>query len=291
MKRQVQFGLNADGVAGGMDAAQRIVGIAERSGIEYVGIQDHPYNPTFYDTFSVITWLAARTEKVRFFPNVANLPLRPPAMLAKQAAAIDALSGGRFELGLGAGAFAEAISGMGGPSRTTREAREALSEAIDILRATWAGRPFSFEGEHYRLAGTQPGPSPAHEIGIWVGATGPRAAALIGAKADGWSVSAAYVPPAKLPALNEIITGAAKEAGRDPDRIVRLYNLMGLIGGKGNGALEGPVDRWVETITALYTEYEMNMFVFWPTEDRERQSQIFAEEVAPAVRAALARRG
>ena len=68
-------------------------------------MQDHPYNSGFYDPFTLITWLAARTSRVRFFPNVANLPLRSPAMLAKQAASIDALSGGRFELGMGASAF------------------------------------------------------------------------------------------------------------------------------------------------------------------------------------------
>jgi alkanesulfonate monooxygenase SsuD/methylene tetrahydromethanopterin reductase-like flavin-dependent oxidoreductase (luciferase family) len=84
----------------GLAIAERITAITDTSGLDYVGIQDHPSNDGFTDTLSLITWLAARTGHVHLFPNVANLPLRPPAMLAKQSATIDVLSGGRFELGL-----------------------------------------------------------------------------------------------------------------------------------------------------------------------------------------------
>ena len=287
MAQPVAFGLNVDPNAGGLAIAGRIAAIADSAGLEYVGIQDHPYNADFLDTFTVITWLAARTSRVHLFPNVANLPLRPPAMLAKQAATIDVLSGGRFELGLGAGAFADGIAGMGGPRRKPGEARAALSEAIDIIRASWAAEPFSFEGTYYQAPSVQPGPPPAHPVGIWLGVTGPRAAALVGAKADGWSVSAPYVPPERLPDLNDIITAAALEASRDPDQITRLYNVMGLISAQDQGPFHGPAERWTETLVSLYTDYQMNAFVFWPSGDRERQSRIFAEEVVPAAREAL----
>ena len=287
MAQPAAFGLNVDPHAGGLAIAGRIAAIADSAGLEYIGIQDHPYNADFLDTFTVITWLAAQTSRVHLFPNVANLPLRPPAMLAKQAASIDVLSGGRFELGLGAGAFADGIAGMGGPRRTPGEARAALSEAIDVIRASWAGEPFSFDGSYYQLPGVQPGPRPAHPVGLWLGVVGPRAAALVGAKADGWSVSAPYVPPERLPDLNDIITGAALEANRDPDRITRLYNVMGLISAQDQGPFHGPVERWTETLVSLYTDQQMNAFVFWPSGDRERQSRIFAEEVVPAAREAL----
>jgi alkanesulfonate monooxygenase SsuD/methylene tetrahydromethanopterin reductase-like flavin-dependent oxidoreductase (luciferase family) len=276
MTAALQFGLNVNPNHGGLAHAERIARIADEEGIDLVGVQDHPYNSGLYDTFTLITWLAARTSRVRFFPNVANLPLRSPAMLAKQAASIDSLSGGRFELGLGAGAFGEAVTGMGGPSRSTREAREALGEAIAILRSSWAGEPFAFHGSHYELPGVQPGPQPAHPIGIWLGVTGPRAAALVGAKADGWSVSMPYVPPPKLGPLNDIITNAALKAGRDPAGIVRLYNVMGFI---------DDVPQWVDLLTGLHREHGMNAFTFWPSRDREKQSRLFAQEVAPVVRA------
>lgn len=208
-------------------------------------------------------------------------------MLAKQAATIDVLSGGRFELGLGAGGFHDAIAGMGGPRRSAAVARAALSEAIDVIRAAWEGAPYQYEGSHYAAPAARPGPRPAHDIGLWLGVVGPRAAALVGSKADGWSVSAPYVPPDRLDPLNEIITGAARDAGRDPDRIVRLYNVMGSISPENRDDFHGPVQRWVDTLTALHTEHQMNAFVFWPSGDRERQSHVFAEEVVPAARQAL----
>jgi alkanesulfonate monooxygenase SsuD/methylene tetrahydromethanopterin reductase-like flavin-dependent oxidoreductase (luciferase family) len=287
MALPVRFGLNVDPNTGGLAIAQRITAIADAAGLELVGIQDHPYNAEFADTLTVITWLAGKTSQVHFFPNVANLPLRPPAMLAKQAATIDVLSGGRFELGLGAGAFADGIAGMGGPRRDPAQARAALSEAIDVIRASWAGEPYSYTGTHYAAPGVRPGPRPAHHIGLWLGVVGPRAVRLVGAKADGWSVSAPYVPPARLPHLNEIIDNAATEAGRDPGSITRLYNVMGLISPQDRDEFNGPVERWVETLTGLHADAQMNAFIFWPTGDRERQSRLFAEEVVPAARQAI----
>jgi alkanesulfonate monooxygenase SsuD/methylene tetrahydromethanopterin reductase-like flavin-dependent oxidoreductase (luciferase family) len=290
MTQPVKFGLNVDPNTGGLPIAERITAIADDSGLDLVGIQDHPYNADFTDTLTLITWLAARTGQVHLFPNVANLPLRPPAMLAKQAATIDVLSAGRFELGLGAGAFADGIAGMGGPRRSAGQARAALGEAIDIIRASWAGEPYSYQGSYYQVPGSRPGPRPAHDIGLWLGVVGPRAVRLVGAKADGWSVSAPYVPPGRLPELNTIITSAAREAGRDPAAITRLYNVMGLITPRDQDAFNGPVERWAETLTTLHTESQMNAFVFWPAGDRERQSRLFAEQVVPAVRESLARR-
>ena len=288
MPQPVKFGLNVDPNTGGLPIAERIAAIADDSGLELVGIQDHPYNADFADTFTIIAWLAARTRNVHFFPNVANLPLRPPAMLAKQAATIDVLSGGRLELGLGAGAFADGIAGMGGPRRGAGQARGALSEAIDIIRASWAGEPYGYRGEYYQAPDVRPGPRPAHDIGLWLGVIGPRAAQLVGTKADGWSVSAPYLPPDRLPELNDIITTAALDEDRDPEAITRLYNVMGLITPQDRGPFEGPADRWIETLTSLYTDSQMNTFVFWPSGDRERQSRLFAEEVVPSVREALA---
>src|SRR5713226_3635258 len=162
-QRPAAFGLNVDPNTGGLAIAERITAIADSTGLEYVGIQDHPYNTGFVDTLTLITWLAGKTSAVHFFPNVANLPLRQPAMLAKQAATIDVLSGGRFELRLGAGAFADQIAGMGGTRRSSGQARGALSEAIDIIRASWAGEPFSFSGSYYDMPDVRPGPRPAHD--------------------------------------------------------------------------------------------------------------------------------
>src|SRR5215211_4332909 len=90
---------------------------AERLGLDYIAIQDHPYQRRFVDTFTLLSMLAATTSRIGLFPDVANLPLRPPAVMAKAAASMDLLSGGRFELGLGAGGFWDAIQAYGGPRR------------------------------------------------------------------------------------------------------------------------------------------------------------------------------
>src|SRR6266540_885332 len=193
-------------------------GAADRSGLDLVGIQDHPYQRRFLDTLALIGTLLAETRRVRVFPDVANLPLRPPATLAKEAASLDVLSGGRFELGLGAGAFWDAIEAMGGPRRTAAEAVEALEEAIAIIRQAWSQeRSVRLDGRHYQVRGYHPGPAPAHGIEIWIGAYKPRMLRLIGRLADGWLPSVgSYLRPEALPAMQRIVDEAAAKAGRAP---------------------------------------------------------------------------
>src|SRR5690348_944184 len=111
-------------------AVVELARFADRLGLDLVGVQDHPYQPRFLDTWTLLSVLAARTERIRLVPDVINLPLRPPAVLARAAASLDLLSGGRVELGLGSGAFAKAVGSMGGPRREAGEATEALEEAI-----------------------------------------------------------------------------------------------------------------------------------------------------------------
>ena len=263
--------------------------LAERVGFDLVGIQDHPYQRRFLDTFSLLAGLATVTERIGLFPDVACLPLRHPAMLAKAAASVDLLSDGRFELGLGAGAFWDAIVAMGGSRRAPGEAVDALEEAVALLRLLWSDqRSVRFPGQHYRVAGVKPGPAPAHPIGIWVGAFGPRMLALIGRVADGWVPSSTYVTPERLPAAQARIDDAAAAAGREPAAIRRLYNISGRIGPGGGGFLDGPASQWVEQLLPLVTEIGMDTFVLWPSEDPARQLQLFAAEVAPALREAVA---
>ena len=149
-------------------------------------------------------------------------------MLARAVASLDILSGGRAELGLGAGAFWDAIAALGGPRRTPRESVEALEEAIDVIRALWdvdAERGARVDGAHYRLEGAKPGPAPLHEAGIWLGAYKPRMLELVGRKADGWLPSLPYLQPGDLQAGNARIDRAARAAGRDPSEIRRLLNV------------------------------------------------------------------
>jgi alkanesulfonate monooxygenase SsuD/methylene tetrahydromethanopterin reductase-like flavin-dependent oxidoreductase (luciferase family) len=155
--RSIKFGYflipNADAPL--LSVAQEV----ERLGLDYVAVQDHPYQRRFVDTWTLLSMIAATTGRVGLFPDVANLPLRPPAVMAKAAATIDLLSGGRFELGLGAGGFREAIEAYGSPPRTPGESLAALAEAIEVIRKVWSGdRNLRFEGQHYHLRGAHSGP-------------------------------------------------------------------------------------------------------------------------------------
>ena len=259
----------------------------EARGLDWIGIQDHPYQRRFVDTWTLLGAVAAVTTRVGFFPDVANLPLRPPAMMAKAAASLDVLSGGRFELGLGAGSFWDAIAAYGGPRRQPRDALAALEEAISVIHLVWSGeRNLRFSGSHYRLAGAHSGPLPVHPIGIWLGVYGPRALQLAGRLADGW-----------LPSLRGDLTvlaegsarldEAASAAGRNPWDVRRVLNVNGQItDGPKLGLLRGPVDQWVDELTDLAVGYGFDTFIFWGEGDD--QLSRFAEEVVPAVRSQIA---
>ena len=112
--------------------------LSEAVGLDLVTFQDHPYQPAFLDTWTLLSYVAARTERVHLAPNVANLPLRQPAVLARSAASLDLLSNGRFELGLGTGAFWDAMVAMGAERLSPGESVRALEEAIAIIRGIWA---------------------------------------------------------------------------------------------------------------------------------------------------------
>jgi alkanesulfonate monooxygenase SsuD/methylene tetrahydromethanopterin reductase-like flavin-dependent oxidoreductase (luciferase family) len=263
---------------------------ADRAGLDLIGIQDHPYQRRYLDTFSLIADLLARTERIRIFPDVANLPLRGPAMLAKTAVSLDLMSGGRFELGLGAGGFLDAAAAMGAPRRGPGEAVRALEEGVEIIRGAWSGaRSLTYGGRHHSVAGYHPGPVPEREIGIWIGAVKPRMLRLTGRLGDGWLPSFPYVGPDAAPGMVREIEEGAAEAGRDPGAIRRIWNLGGLItDGPAAGLLQGPPDHWIEALTGFATELGFDSFVFWPSEDPLRQLERFAQEVAPGVREALA---
>ena len=287
--RKLEFGASVEPLADPPDWAARVAIAADRAGLDLLGIQDHPYQRRFLDTWTLISTLVPITERIRFFPDVANLPLRPPAVLAKAAASLDVLSGGRVEMGLGAGSFWEAIQAMGGPRRSPGEAVRSVEEAIQVMRLVWSQeRSVRFDGEIYSLRGLKPGPHPVHDIGIWVGAGGPRMLGLIGRLADGWVPSMFWAPPDRLLELHEHIDEGAEKAGREPGEIRRVYNLSGTIGQRGEGTLDGPVSLWVEELTRFALELGMDTFIHWPSEDREHQVELFANEVAPAVREAVA---
>ena len=286
--RPLEFGLSLAPSASDLEVIFAAAETADR-GLDLIGVQDHPYQRRFVDTMVLLQAIAGRTEKLRVFPDVACLPLRPPALLANEAASIDILSGGRFELGLGAGAFWDAIEGMGGPRRSPGEALAALEEAVAVIRLMWSGdRGLRYQGEHYSISGIHSGPVPVHDIEIWFGVYGPKACQLLGRVADGWVPSLGRSSLEELDSRHEVIDEAATEAGRDPNAIRRMLNIGGTItNGPSDGSLNGPPDQWVEKLTDLTRNHGFDTYIFWPEDDPLDQIPRFVA-VADRVRETVA---
>ncbi|OLT33376.1 5,10-methylene tetrahydromethanopterin reductase [Actinomadura sp. CNU-125] len=275
-RHPVRFAANVVPAAHDPAAVVALAREAEHAGLDLVTFQDHPYQPAFLDTWTLLGYVAAATDRIRLAGNVHPIPLRPPAVLAQAAASLDLLSGGRLELGLGAGGFGDAIAAMGGPRRAPGEAVEALEEAIGIIRASWdTATPgtIGVAGRHYRVDGLPRGPRPAHDIGIWVGAYKPRMLRLVGRTADGWLPSLPSLGrPDALARGNAVIDEAAAEAGRSPRDVRRLLNL----------GREAPA----EALAELALAHGVSVFTV-PTEDAHA-IRVLAEETAPAVRELVA---
>ncbi|MFI7608595.1 LLM class flavin-dependent oxidoreductase [Micromonospora sp. NPDC049366] len=278
----------------GADNPDRAVALAELTeavGLDLATFQDHPYNPGFLDTWTLLSWVASRTQRLRVSANVLNLPMRPPAVLARAAASLDVLSKGRFELGLGAGAMWDGIEGMGGRRLTPGQGVQALREAVDILRGVWdtsTQTVFRQDGRYYTVPGMQRGPAPTHDIGIWLGAYKPKMLELTGAVADGWLPTLEYLRSPDRFAANRLIDEGAERAGRDPREIRRLLNLFQVdFTDNSRGFLQGPPEQWVEQLLPMVLDEGFSAFIIG--RDDPRLIQTFAQEVAPALREAVAR--
>jgi alkanesulfonate monooxygenase SsuD/methylene tetrahydromethanopterin reductase-like flavin-dependent oxidoreductase (luciferase family) len=263
--------------------------LADALGLDLIGFQDHPYQPGFLDAWTLLSYVAGRTHRVRLFPNVANIPLRPPAVLARSAAALDILSGGRVELGLGAGYFIDPMVAMGAPRRSMSELVDALEEAITVIRVLLTpGPPVRFHGKYYSLDGARPGPPTPHPIAIWLGAYKPRMLRLTGRAADGWIPSLGYASPEELGPMSRVIDTACAEAGREPTDIRRGFNVSGTFGPTERGFLQGPSKLWAEQLTELALRDGISAFVLGTGPEGEADLRRWATEVAPAVREAVA---
>ncbi|MCR6671583.1 LLM class flavin-dependent oxidoreductase [Devosia ginsengisoli] len=281
---ELKFGSFITPVAQQADAVVALAQISEAADLDLVTFQDHPYQSDFLDTWTLLSFVAARTSRIALAGNVLNLPLRPPSVLARAVASLDLLSHGRAELGLGAGAFWDGVEAMGGDKLTPGEAVTALEEGMDIIRGIWdAGEPggVRFEGKHYHARGARRGPLPEHRINIWLGALKPRMLSLVGRKADGWLPSLSYIKSPTIAESNAIIDGAATEAGREPREIRRMINLL--------GSRLGPDDKaaMIDQITELALEHGFSTFIL--PGDSPAGINIFGKEVAPAVREAVAK--
>ncbi|GHO87132.1 LLM class flavin-dependent oxidoreductase [Dictyobacter formicarum] len=268
--------------------AVELAQVADRAGLDLVTFQDHPYQPTFHDAWTLLSYVAASTRRIHVSGNVLNLPLRQPAVIARSATSLDLLSSGRFELGIGAGGHWDAIESMGGRRLKPAQSIDALEEAIQIIREIWAAEKpgvVHVDGTYYQVKGVRRGPRPAHNIGIWIGAHRPKILHMLGRVADGWLPTMSYFSGrlAGLEELNNYIDEGAASVGRDPSDIRRLLNITGQFTRSGHGALlKGTPQQWAEQLAELTLTYGITGFILM--EDDARAIELFAAEVAPATR-------
>ena len=202
-----------------------------------VGV-DHVHEP-----LTLLAWVAAHTQTIELVPSVIVLPTRQTVVVAKQAAEIDRLSGGRLRFGVGVGARAEDYAAFGQDFHTRGR---RCDEQIKILRRLWTEETVNFEGRWDRLEGERINPLPVQQpIPIWIGGArepGASGGRRIGRMADGWF---ALMAPDAYGAVREAVSEQAAAAGRDPEGIGTESAVQ--IVGKTETEWLAEVEAWQET--------------------------------------------
>ncbi|WP_419995922.1 LLM class flavin-dependent oxidoreductase [Streptomyces boninensis] len=263
---------------------------AEELGFDFVSVSDHPCgtDPT-YETWTLLTWMAAATSRIRIASRVLGLPYRPPAMVAKMAETLQRFSGGRLILGLGGGYSDHEFRAFGLGVPTPREKVDGMADAVAIMRGLWAEKSFSYAGPRYAVVDADVEPKPVAPIPVWLGTYGPRALDVTGRLADGWIPSLGFAGPAEVTAMRARIRTAAAAAGRDPEAITCAYNVQVWLDGPpaqaGAGTVAGPAAKVAEEL-AGYGQLgftALNLMPGGPGPAREQAARI-AAEVLPALR-------
>jgi alkanesulfonate monooxygenase SsuD/methylene tetrahydromethanopterin reductase-like flavin-dependent oxidoreductase (luciferase family) len=285
---QLSFGVNIPTTVGpGVDPVGR-ARAAEDLGFDFVSASDHPCgtNPS-YETWTMLTWVAARTSRVKVATRVLGLPYRPPPMVAKMAETLDRLSGGRLVLGLGAGYSDSELAAFGLGVPSPAEKITGLKEALSIIRGLWSEQQFSFAGRRYRTEAADIEPKPGHQIPIWLGTFGERALDLTGQVADGWVPSLGYAPPDALPAMRARVLAAAEAAGRDPEMLTCALNVEVHVGAEVDpqpDVIAGSPEQ-VAARLAGFVAAGFSAFNFLPLGSSvPGQIERIATEVVPALR-------
>jgi F420-dependent oxidoreductase-like protein len=207
----------------------------ERLGFESLWRSDHFISNFDPSREALETWIslavtAAETTRIRFGPLVCPMSFRHPALLARMAAGVDLLSGGRLTLGLGAGWNQNEHHTFGLPFPPPKERLDRLEEGIEIIRRLLGEGPSSFTGKHFQLAGADPRPKPAGHLPLLIGGGGEgRTLSLVARYADEWDLSGGP-NPATYQRKCERLAEHCRAIGRDPREILHSVSTAYLIG-------------------------------------------------------------
>ncbi len=284
------------------------------AGVDWISVWDHLYEAPpaggtidHFEAVATLGALAAETRHARLGCLVFCVLYRNPGLLAKVASTIDHISGGRFELGLGAGWHQWEAQAYGYPFPAAGERLDMLEDALPAIRALLTEARTSHQGPYFRLDDASCLPPPVQpRLPIWVGGTGKKRTLRLAAHhADGWN--AAYVSPGTYARLNRVADEWCVEAGRDPGTLRRGVNLIfavssgsatvdGILEAQGwgplapfvrEGSLGGPPEAAGETISR-YVEAgadDVNVALRAPWSDRDLDAYL---ELLPELRAGTA---
>jgi alkanesulfonate monooxygenase SsuD/methylene tetrahydromethanopterin reductase-like flavin-dependent oxidoreductase (luciferase family) len=286
---ELLFGLNVStSAAAGTDPVHD-AREAERLGYDFVSANDHPNgsDPT-HEMWTMLTWIAAQTSRIGVASRVLGVPYRPPAIVAKMASTLDRLSAERLILGMGGGSSDQGMAALGRDVPTPRAKIDGLEEAVRIMHGLWSKPEFTFEGRIYRTDRAKVEPKPRRRIPIWLGTFGERGLAITGRLADGWIPSLEMAPPNHAKIQRGRVLMAAREAGRDAEEIVCVYNFEIRLDDRTDprpSIVSGPPAHVVERLVSFVRLgfRGMNFIPRGPGVGEQRQR--IAEEVMPAVRA------
>ena len=209
----------------------------DQAGTDWISVWDHLYEAPpaggtidHFEAVSTLGALCADTTHARIGCLVFYVGYRNPALLAKTAATLDHISGGRFELGIGAGWHEWEANAFGYGFPSLKERFEMLEEAAEIVTSMLSGERTTFSGAHFHTDDVANLPQPVQaKLPIWIGGVGEKKTLPLAARfADGWN--AAYVPPTEFARLGGVLDAACEKADRDPASIHRTINVQFVVG-------------------------------------------------------------
>jgi alkanesulfonate monooxygenase SsuD/methylene tetrahydromethanopterin reductase-like flavin-dependent oxidoreductase (luciferase family) len=148
---ELRFGISIAPDSAGLAHAFELARSADQLDLDLVAVQDHAYQASHLDTWTLLTYLSAATERISVMTDVADLQLRPPAVLAKAASSLSVMNGGRVHLGVGGGPFPDAIAGMGAPRREPARMVRYADAAVEILLLALQGGPVEADNDEHRV--------------------------------------------------------------------------------------------------------------------------------------------
>ena len=204
------------------------------------GLSGDPSQPSL-DAWASLTWLASHSRRIRFGPMVCPLTFYHPALLAKRAAAVATLSGGRLDLGIGAGWHEGEHAMFGIPFPSLKERLDRLECGARVIRALWSGRPVTLEQPYYPLREAQSFPLPPADVRLIVGGRGERRTLRVVAEhADEWNVT--RVTPEEYAAKCRVLDGHCRAVGRDSSTIRRSL-MVPIVTGRNPAEVSARLQR------------------------------------------------